>query len=88
MRAFGIFDNDLLVVDRALNAAEGSIVIAVIDGEMTVKQVRRIPEGVLLCAGNPDYPDILVGPERELQVWGVVRHAIHSLRHPCGIPSH
>lgn len=79
MTGFGIHDGDLLVVDRALDPADRSVVIAVVDGEFTIKQLCRIPDGVLLRAGAPGHGDILVGPEQELAVWGVVRWAIHRV---------
>lgn len=79
MTRFGIHDGDLLVVDRALEPIDRSVVIAVVDGEFTVKQICRLSEGVLLRAGAPDHRDILVGPEQELTVWGVVRWAIHRV---------
>jgi DNA polymerase V len=79
MRGFGINDGDLLVVDRALDPADRSVVIAVIDGEFTIKQLCRLPGGILLRAGNPGHGDILVGPEQDLAVWGVVRWSIHKV---------
>jgi DNA polymerase V len=79
MTGFGIHDGDLLVVDRSLSPQDHSVVIAVVDGEFTVKQLCRIPEGVLLRAGAPGYTDILVGADQELTVWGVVRWSIHSV---------
>ncbi len=53
MTGFGIHDGDLLVVDRALDLADRSVVIAVVDGGFTVKQLCRIPNGILLRSGNP-----------------------------------
>ena len=79
MIGFGIHDGDLLVVDRALNPIDRSVVVAVIDGEFTVKQLCLTPEGVLLRAGATGHSDILVNAEQELTVWGVVRWAIHRV---------
>ena len=79
MTGFGIHDGDLLVVDRAVDAADRSVVIAVVDGEFTVKQLCRIPDGVLLRASGKGHGDILVGPDQDLTVWGVVRWAIHRV---------
>lgn len=75
----GILDGDLLIVDRSLPVADGNIVIAVIDGEFTVKQIFRRQAGYVLKAANPAYADIVVGSEGNLEVWGVVRWAIHKL---------
>jgi DNA polymerase V len=79
MTGFGIHDGDLLVVDRAVDAADRSVVIAVIDGEFTVKQLCRIPAGVLLRASGKGHGDILIGPDQDLTIWGVVRWAIHRV---------
>ncbi len=79
MTQFGIHDGDLLVVDRALDPTDLSVVVAVVDGEFTVKQLCRIPEGVLLRAGSPSHGDILVNAEQDFRVWGVVRWAIHRV---------
>lgn len=80
MRGLGIFDGDLLVVDRSLVPADGCVVIAVIDGEFTVKQFYRKSVGsVILKAANPAYSDIEISSDRELALWGVVRWAIHRV---------
>ena len=79
MTQFGIHDGDLLVVDRAVDPTDRSVVIAVVDGAFTVKQLCRLPEGVLLRAGAPGHGDILVNPEQDFSIWGVVRWAIHRV---------
>ncbi len=79
MRGLGIFDGDLLVVDRALPAVHGCVVIAVLDGEFTVKQLLHTPNGQVLRAAHPDYPDTLIKPEQDFSVWGVVRWNVHKL---------
>lgn len=79
MTGFGIHDGDLLVVDRALEPQDRCVVIAVIDGSFTVKQLCLLPHGVLLRSGNPGHGDILVAGDQELAVWGVVRWSIHKV---------
>lgn len=79
MRGLGIFDGDLLVVDRALVPVDGSVVIAVVDGAFTVKQLYRTSGGIVLKAANQAYADITISPDSELVVWGVVRWAIHRV---------
>lgn len=79
MRGLGIFDSDLLVVDRALPATHGSVIIAVVDGEFTVKQLLHTPDGQILRAAHPNYPDILVRPEQDFSIWGVVSWNVHKL---------
>jgi DNA polymerase V len=79
MTGFGIHDGDLLVVDRSKTPADRQIIIAVIDGAFTVKQLCRIPDGVLLRSHGSGHGDILVSEDQELTVWGVVRWAIHRV---------
>lgn len=79
MVGFGIHDGDLLVVDRSREPDDRSVVIAVVDGQFMVKQVCRVPEGVLLRSSGPGHGDIFVGADQELSVWGVVRWAIHKV---------
>ena len=55
------------------------IVVAVLDGEMTVKRLRITPQGVVLQAENPEYPDIHVGEWGALSVWAVAETCIHRL---------
>lgn len=79
MTGFGIHDDDLLVVDRALAPADRSVVVAVLDDAFTLKQFCRTPEGILLRAGAAGHRDILVGQEQTLAIWGVVRWSIHRV---------
>jgi DNA polymerase V len=78
MRGLGIFNGDLLVVDRALPATSGRVVIAVVDGEFTVKQLLHTPEGVVLRAAHPDYVDTCIRPEQDFSIWGVVSWNVHK----------
>ena len=68
----GIFDGDLLVVDRSLNPSSGDIVIAVLDAELTVKRLIRRDGMVILKPENPEFKEIVLKEGQELQVWGVV----------------
>ncbi len=79
MEGAGISDGDELIVNRALEPKDGSIVVAVLDGELTVKRLRLTPTGVVLQAENPDYPDIRVPELASLEIWGVVSVSIHHL---------
>ncbi len=75
----GINDDDILIVDRSLPPVSGKIVIAVLDGELTVKKLVKTEESCRLVAENPNYPDILIKKGMELEIWGVVTSAIHTL---------
>lgn len=79
MTGFGIHDGDLLVVDRALEPQDRQVVIAVVDGAFTVKQLCKLQNGVLLRSGAKGHVDILVSGDQELIVWGVVRWSIHQI---------
>lgn len=79
MRGLGIFDGDLLVVDRSVPAAHGCVVIAVVDGEFTVKQLLHTPAGKVLRAAHPDYADMPLRPEQDFAVWGVVQWNVHKV---------
>lgn len=75
----GIHDGDMLVVDRSLEAKSGSIVIAVINGELTVKRLVMNADQVRLMPENPEFDPIQICDGMELHIWGVVAHVIHSL---------
>lgn len=75
----GIFDNDILIVDRSLKPIHGKIVIAAIDGQLTVKRLQKNKNGTLhLIPDNPDYQPIEMKEGNELHIWGVVTYVIHS----------
>ena len=75
----GICDGDELIVNRAARPVDGSVVIAVLDGELTVKRLRLTPAGVVLASENPDYPDLRVGELADLTIWGVAETCLHRL---------
>ena len=79
MRGAGIFDGDLLVVDRSLPAGHNRIVIAALDGELTVKRLLRQRGRVFLTPENPDYPKFDITDREYVHVWGVVTYAIHKV---------
>lgn len=77
MRDAGIADGDELVVDRDLAADDGRVVVAEVDGELTVKKLKRIKNGWLLQAANPEFADLRVRSTSEMHIWGVVTHVLH-----------
>lgn len=80
MEGVGIFDGDEVLVDRSLTARDGDVVIAVLDGDFTIKTLRVRAGRVVLHPENPAYPDVTVPCLSELVVWGVVVHSIRHLR--------
>lgn len=79
MLGAGIHPGDLLVVDRSLEPVDKKVVIAVIDGELTVKRIRIKDEMILLVPENSAYPPIEIRREMNFEVWGVVTSVIHRL---------
>ena len=79
MTGAGIHHGDILIVDRALEAKDGAVVIAVLDGELTVKRLARSGARGYLMPDNSRYAPIELGDETEVTVWGVVTHVIHAL---------
>lgn len=75
----GIHSGDLLIVDRALIPKHQSIVIAAVDGELTVKRLHKQGNCLLLVAENEQYAPLEINEHTELYIWGVVTNVIHSL---------
>jgi DNA polymerase V len=78
MQGAGLYDGDILVVNRSLEPKHHDIVIAVLDGELTVKRLFRQADLVQLRPANHRYPIITVTPDRELLIWGVVTGSIRQ----------
>lgn len=76
----GIFDNDILVVDRALSPYHRAIVVAVLEGEFIVKRLLIENKTIILASENPAYPLVKVKANGEFQVWGVVTYVIHKAK--------
>lgn len=72
----GIFEGDLLVVDKLEEPYENAILIFSIDGEFTMKRLEYRKDHVALVSSNPNFAPIIVGPGEELKRWGVVRYVI------------
>lgn len=79
MKDAGIDDGDVVLVDRAIKPTHGHVVVAVVDGEFTIKQLWKRGDRVKLKAANPTYPDITPRDGEQLEVWGVVTNAIKTL---------
>ena len=75
----GIFDGDLLVVDRSLEVINDKVIIAAIDGQLTVKRFLKKRGKIFLIPENKKYQPIEVYPNNNFEVWGVVTHVIHPL---------
>ena len=75
----GIHEGDLLIVDRFLEARDGKVVIAVVNGELLVKRLKYYDNQPSLVAEHPDYPELKITEVMDFQIWGVVTNVIHSL---------
>ena len=75
----GIHSGDLLIVDRSLEPRDKSVIIALMDGELTVKRIRIGKRKITLEPENENYSAQQITEEMEFEVWGVVTNVIHAL---------
>lgn len=80
MREDGIFDGDMLVVNKALKPRHGSVVVAVVDGEFTVKRLYQRGGRVKLQPANATFPDIIPKEGQTIEIWGVVTSSIKKFQ--------
>src|SRR5574343_431881 len=78
MRDAGILNGSVVLVDKAIKARHGHIVIAVVDGDFTCKRLHQRAGSMRLQAENPAYPDIVPKDAQTVEVWGVVVATIHQ----------
>ena len=76
----GLHSGDIMIVDRSLNPKSKDIVVAVIDGEFTVKKIYKKNNQIYLIPSNKKYQSIAINKDMDFQIWGVVTHAIHHFR--------
>ena len=75
----GIHSEDLLIVDRSLEAKNNNVIIAALDGELTVKRIRLRGGKITLVPENKNYSARKIEGDMEFEVWGIVTNVIHSL---------
>lgn len=80
MTGAGILDGDVIAVDRALEPRNGDIVVAVVDNELTVKELFIKGETIALLPRNPDFAPITLKAGQEMSIWGVVAGVVRKLR--------
>ena len=78
MKDAGITSGDILIVDRSVNPKDKQIVVAMLDGDFTVKRLRRKKGQVFLVAENDSFAPIEITGEQELVIWGIVTYVIHQ----------
>ena len=81
MTGAGIYPGDVLCVDRSIDFFDGAIVIASVDGEFTVKYLRKSRGQVYLQAANPNYQPIFFGTEQDVRCWGVVTGLVRKFNY-------
>jgi len=79
MKDAGIFDGDLLIVDKSIDPADGRIAICYLNGEFTVKRIKKDKDEVWLIPANTAYQPIKMEEGSSLTIWGIVTHVIKSL---------
>ena len=75
----GIHDGDILIVDRSLEARDKKIVIAIVNGDLTVKHIRKVKDKIYLEPESDEFKPIEISEVTDCQVWGVVTYAIHKV---------
>ncbi len=79
MKEAGIFDKDILIVDRSLEYQNGTIIIAVLNGELVVKRLKIKEKRIFLQQENGTYSDVEVTNDEDFRIWGVVTSVIHTI---------
>ncbi len=80
MEGEGIFDDDILIIDRSLTATHGNNILTLFDGELIVKRLHHQNGNVRLLSDTPNYFTIVLDSALSLHVWGVVTNVIHNLQ--------
>ncbi|MCK9293480.1 MAG: translesion error-prone DNA polymerase V autoproteolytic subunit [Desulfobulbaceae bacterium] len=78
MTGAGIYDGGILIVDRSIEATNGRIVIAAVNGELTVKRLIKSNDSCRLVAENANYEPLEITEESQCEIWGVVTGVIHQ----------
>lgn len=79
MKDAGIYDNDILVVDRSVKLANGKIIVAILNGELMVRRFHKNFTSAFLIPENDRYKTINLAEFGDFNVWGVVTYAIHHV---------
>ena len=79
MSGAGLYPGDIAVVNRARHAVNGNVILALVDGDFTIKRYRNQGGQIRLTAENPAFVDIPITSDSAFEVWGVVTHSIRML---------
>ena len=75
----GIYNNDIIIVDRSIKPKHGKIVVAALDGQMTIKRLYRHDDEIMLLPENELFKPIEILDSMDMVIWGVATNVIHSL---------
>lgn len=76
MTGCGIDDGDLVIIDRSLEPEDGKIAVCFLDGEFTLKRIKKDKQVIWLVPENPSFPLIKVDERNQFQIWGILAYAI------------
>ena len=79
MREAGIFDGDVLIVDRSIKLSNGKVIVAILNGELLVRRYHQNFSSAFLIPENNRYKPINLSEFSDFSLWGVVTYVIHSL---------
>ena len=79
MKDDGIYDGDLLIIDKSIEPVDGKIAVCFIDGEFTLKRIKIKKKEIWLMPANTNYKPIKIEEGSELKIWGVVTHVIKAV---------
>ncbi len=74
----GIHEGDVLIIDNSLEATNGKVIIGALNGEFTVKRLKKEKEKITLLPENKNYKPVVITPTMDFKVWGVVTYVIHK----------
>jgi len=80
MAGIGISSGDMLIIDKALSPVSGDIVVAVLNGEFTVKEFQKMGTRISLVPHNSKFKTIIISEGDQLEIWGVVTAAIKDYK--------
>lgn len=80
MKEAGIFDGDLLIIDKSLKPKNGDVAVCFIDGEFTIKYIKISPKSIWLIPANDEYTPIKITEENDFVIWGIVTYSIRKHR--------
>lgn len=78
MKGAGVYDGDIVIIDKSLVPSQNSLLVCFLDGEFTLKKVKKVNDDLFLIPENPDFKPIKINPESDFRLWGVVTYTIHK----------